>query len=78
VAEQHDVAQILVLDDVENVLDMSLEIDRGIGQMSPLAEPGVGRRDQTMSRGLHQRVHLLPRPTRRPGAVADEKGFGGA
>jgi hypothetical protein len=46
--------------------------------MHPLAKSGVGRRDQPVSRGLHQWVHLLLRPSRRPGAVANEKGFGSA
>ena len=41
--------------------------------MHPLAETGVGRRDQPMSRGLHQGMHLLPGPSRRPGAVTDQK-----
>ena len=48
VADQRDVAQILVLDDVENVLDVGFEIDRRIGQMLALAETGVARRDQAM------------------------------
>ena len=38
VADQHDVAQILVLDDIQHVLDMRIEIDRWIGQMRALAE----------------------------------------
>ena len=38
VADQHDVAQILVLDDVQHVLDMRIQIDRRVGQMRALAE----------------------------------------
>jgi hypothetical protein len=78
VAEQHDVAEVFVFDHVQHVLNVDLEIDRWIGQMHPLTESGVGRRDQPMPGALHQRVHFLPRPSRRPGAVADEKGFGSA
>ena len=66
VAEQHDVAQILELDDVDHILDMGVEIDRRIHQMHALAKSGVGRRDQPMAGRLHQRMHLLPRPAATP------------
>ena len=75
VADQHDVAQILILDDVQHVLDMRIEIDGRMGQMRALAEARVARGDQPMPGRLHQRVHLLPGPARGPRAVTDEKGF---
>ena len=52
VADQHDVAQVFIFDDVEDVLDMGFEIDRRIRQMRALAKTGVGRRDQPMPGGL--------------------------
>jgi hypothetical protein len=75
VADQHDVAQILVLDDIQYVLNMRIQVDRRVGQMRALAKARVGRSDQAMPGRLHQRVHLLPRPARGPGAVTDKKGF---
>jgi hypothetical protein len=48
------------LDDVENVRDMGVEIDRRIGEMDAFAEPGVGRRHEPMTGRLHQGMHLLP------------------
>jgi hypothetical protein len=74
VAEQHDVAQVLIFDDVEDIRDVGFQIDRRVGQMRPLAKAGVARRHQPMPGRQHQRVHLLPRPSGRPRAVADEKG----
>jgi phenylpyruvate tautomerase PptA (4-oxalocrotonate tautomerase family) len=61
---------------VEHVLDVAFQIDRRVGEMRPLAKTGVGRGEQTVPGGLHQRMHLLPCPSPRPGTVADKKGFG--
>ncbi len=52
--------QVLVMDDVEDILNMGVEIDRRIGQMHAFAKAGVGRRDQPVACGLHQGMHLLP------------------
>jgi hypothetical protein len=59
-AEQHDVAQILIADHVQDVLDMGFQIDRGSGEMLALAQPRIGRRQQPMAGRLHQGMHLLP------------------
>ncbi len=39
VAQQYDVADILIFDDVEDILDMGFKIDRGIGQMRRSPSP---------------------------------------
>src|SRR5688572_14394143 len=41
--------------------------------MHALAQPRTGRRPQLMTGGAHQRVHLLPRPACRPGAMRHQK-----
>jgi len=74
VADQHDTAQIFVLDDVEGVLDVRLKIDRRMRQMRALAQTRVARRHEAMPGCLHQRVHLFPCPSGRPGTVTDEQG----
>jgi hypothetical protein len=77
VAEQHDVVQIFISDDVQHISDVGFEIDRRIGQMRPLAETRVGRRHQAMPGRAHQGMQLFPGPAGRPGAVADQEDFGG-
>src|SRR5437660_12178963 len=73
-ADQHDVPQVFLSDDVEDVLNVRFEIDRRVGEMLALANAGLGRRDQAMPGGSHQRLHLFPCPSGRPRAMADEKG----
>src|SRR4051794_41285231 len=77
VADQDDVAQVLILDDVQHIGDMRLEVDRGNGEMRALAESGIAWRHQAMAGLTHQGMHLLPGPAGRPRAVTDQEGFGG-
>ena len=76
-AEQHDVAQILILDHLQDILDVGFEIEVLVRQMRALAEAGVGWRQQPMPRGQHQRVHLSPSEAAAPRAVTEQEGFGG-
>ena len=71
VPDQHDIAQIFILDDAKHVLNMGFQVVRGTGQMSPFAQPGVARCEEFMSGRRHERPHLLPGPRRRPGAVGE-------
>ena len=48
-ADQHDVTQIFIFDDVEDVLNMSLQVDRRVRQMYAFADTGVGWGDEAMS-----------------------------
>ena len=52
---------------------MRVEIDIRIGEMAALAEPGHRRRDQAVAACLHQRVHFLPAPAGRPGAMRNDE-----
>jgi hypothetical protein len=74
VADQDDVPQVFISDDVEDVLNVRFEIDRRVSQMLAFANTGLGRRDQAMPGCSHQRVHLFPCPSGRPRTVADEEG----
>jgi hypothetical protein len=60
--DQHDIAQVFVPNDVQDILNMGFEIDRRISQMLALTLASIGRRDQAMPCRAHQRMHLLPRP----------------
>ncbi len=74
VADEHETLQPLEFDDLQQVLDMGIQVDRRIGQMLPLSEAGIGRGDQAVSGGRHQRMHLPPRPSRGPRTVRNQEG----
>jgi hypothetical protein len=52
-ADQHDIAKVLELQDAEYVLDMSIEIIRRACQMRALAEARVARRKELMPGRSH-------------------------
>ncbi len=72
VADQHDVAQILALQNAEHIGDMRVEIDIGRRKMRALAKPGIARRENVVASGAQQRTHFLPRPCRRPCAMRND------
>ena len=65
--EESNSGEILVLQKIENVLDVSLEADVGTGQVGTLAQPGERRRMHLMALGLEERLHLPPTPASMPG-----------
>ncbi|MDQ6629629.1 MAG: hypothetical protein M3Z29_14490 [Pseudomonadota bacterium] len=50
------------------------KIDLRRAEVGPLAQAGAGGGEDLVAEGAHQRAHLLPRPTGRPGAVHDKEG----
>jgi hypothetical protein len=73
VPDEGDVLERLELDHGQGVGDVRLEVDRGARMVRPLTEARVGRREHLVARGPEQRTHLLPRPSRRPRPMTDQK-----
>jgi hypothetical protein len=71
VTDQHDIAQILELQNAKHVPDMGFEAVVRVRQMRALAQAGIGRRKEIVPGRRHQRPHFFPRPGRRPGAVSN-------
>ena len=69
VAEQGDVLQVLAIEHRGHVVDVRGEVDFVVGEMGPLAQARVGRREELMAGRGEQRPHLLPRPGGRPRTV---------
>ena len=76
-ADQHCVAQIVVLEDIDDVHDVRVEIDCRIGEVRPLAESRIARCHEAVRVCSEQRVHFLPGPARRPSAVRDDESRAG-
>ena len=74
VADQHDVAEVLVLEDAEHVLDVGVEVDPGVGEVDPLAKPGEGRGEDLVTSSSQQWDHPRPAPTAVHRAVDEDEG----
>jgi hypothetical protein len=73
VADQHDVRQFLVFEDIDDVGDVGVEVDARVHEMRTLAESGQGRREDLMA-GLAQRLRVgPPAPAADPGAMDQNK-----
>src|SRR5690242_9759128 len=69
-ADKMHVVEVFPLQHVSHVDNVRVETDIRRRQMRSLAEPGVSRSDETMATRRHQRMHLLPGPSHRPGAMS--------
>ena len=67
--DQHDIAQFLGLDHVDDVLGESIERDVFGQQVFPLAKPGLGRREHLMPGRAQPVRNPAPAPAAMPGAV---------
>jgi hypothetical protein len=76
-ATQHNVRQFLAADDTDDVLNVRVEIDRAVHQVSALAEAGQSRRVDLVPGLTQQPRHPLVAPAAMPGAVNEnERGHG--
>src|SRR5262245_25849792 len=73
-ATQHHVRQFLAADDTDDVLNVRVEIDRAVHQMSALAEAGQGRRIDLVPGLAQQPRHPFVAPAAMPGTVNENKG----
>jgi len=66
VADEDDVAQVLVFDDVGDVADMYFKSDFRPRQVRALAEPGQRRSEHLVPLRTQQRRELFPAPAAEP------------
>jgi len=66
VSHQDYLMEVLVLEHAHYVLDVSIQIDRGVAQVGPLTEPGERGRENTVSCCLQQRCDPTPAPSPDP------------
>jgi hypothetical protein len=71
---KHDILELVRFDHPRDVFDVCLERWHGLSQMSPLADAGEGRRQDTASARLDDRSHAVPTPRAVPGAVNEDDG----
>src|SRR5262249_6012499 len=67
VPDQDDTAQILVLQEIDDVLDMNVEADVGASEMRALAEAGESGGINIVAAPTQQRGYFLPTPATKPG-----------
>jgi hypothetical protein len=72
VADEDDVAQILVLEHRQYILNMGFKVYVAIREMRPFAEAGECRCEKFVPPRGHERPHLFPRPASSPTAMGHE------
>jgi hypothetical protein len=73
-ATQHRVRQLLAADDTDDVLNVRVEIDRAVDQVSALAEAGQSRRIDLVPGLAQQPRHPFVAPAAMPSAVNQNEG----
>jgi hypothetical protein len=69
-AQQGDVLQVLEFEHRRHVMNMGGEVDFVMHQMGPLAQPGIGWREELVASGAEQWPHFFPCPGGRPSAMS--------
>jgi hypothetical protein len=59
-ADEHDILQVFVLEDVDDVDDVGVKIDVGVAKVDPLAETREGRRENIVPGSAQERRELFP------------------
>jgi hypothetical protein len=72
-ADEDDIAQILVLEHRQYILNMGLKVYVAMREMRPFAEACECRRKKFVPPRGHERPHLFPRPASSPTAMGHEK-----
>jgi hypothetical protein len=72
-ATQHNVRQFLAADDTDDVLNVRVEIDRAVHQVSALAEAGQSRRVDLVPGLTQQPRHPLVAPAAMPSAMNENE-----
>src|SRR5262249_13963071 len=75
VPDEDDVAQILVLQHVDDVGDVHVEADLSASEMTPFAETRQRRREHWVPLLTEKRDDLLPEPPSVPGRVNQNEDF---
>src|SRR6185312_17487926 len=73
-ADQNDLAEILIVDNAEHVLDMRVEVDAAIDQMLALADAGQGRAQHIVPRLAQPLLDRFPDNASRPRAMNQYEG----
>ena len=77
-SHQDHAAEVLVVQNARNVLDMRIETDVRTRQMGPFTQPGQGRGMDVVSVAAKERNHLLPAPAAMPRRVDEHEGGAGS
>jgi len=73
VADEDEVAQVLVLNDVDHVLDVGAQVRLRRAEVHALADAGEGRREDRVTGAPEQGPHALPDEAASPGAVHENE-----
>jgi hypothetical protein len=72
-ADEHDIIQILPLDQVDDVGDMGVEIDRRTAKVRPLAQSSEGDGINVVAPRSQRSCDLRPAPPTHPGTADENK-----
>jgi hypothetical protein len=75
VSDEDDLAQFLMLQDVDDVGDVDVEADLGASEMPAFAESGQRGCDDRVASLREKRRKLLPEPRAMPGRVNQDERF---
>src|SRR5262245_1012644 len=73
VPDQNDTAQILVLQEIDDVLDMDVETNVGASEMCAFAKAGEGGRINIVAARTQKRSYFLPTPAPKPGRMNQDE-----
>jgi hypothetical protein len=72
-ADEHDILEVFVLQDIDDVLDVGVEVDVGVAKVDPLAETREGRREDIVPGSAQERRQLLSTPPATAGTLHQDE-----